>query len=63
MVYLNGAPDPTDLAYHQPVRASRVEVSEDYVSFFMADGTLSAFFHLSVVSTWREMDESELLPN
>ena len=44
MVYLKGAEDPTDLAYHQPVRASRVEVSEDCLSFFTADGTLAVFF-------------------
>ena len=29
IVYLNGAEDPMDLAYRQPVRASRVEVSAD----------------------------------
>jgi len=29
MVYLNGAEDPMDLSYRQPVRASKVEVSED----------------------------------
>jgi hypothetical protein len=63
MVYLNGSLDPTDLGYRQPVRASRVEVSEDCLSFFNADGTLSAFFDLSAVRTWREIDESELLPN
>ena len=44
MVYLNGAEDPMDLAYHQPVRASRVEVSEDCLGFFTADGTLAVFF-------------------
>jgi hypothetical protein len=63
VVYLNGAEDPMDLAYHQPVRASRVEVSEDGLSFFKADGTLSAFFDVSAVRTWREVDESELLAN
>jgi hypothetical protein len=61
MVYLNGAEDPMDLAYHQPVRASRVEVSEDSLSFFKADGTLTAFFDKSAVRSWREMNESELL--
>ena len=49
MVYLNGAEDPMDLAYHQPVRAYRVEVSEDCLSFFKADGTLTAFFGKSAV--------------
>jgi len=63
MVYLNGALDPTDLAYRQPVRASRVEVSEDCLSFFKADGTLAAFFDKSAVRSWREMNESELLTN
>jgi hypothetical protein len=63
MVYLNGARDPTDLAYRQSVRASRVEVTEDCLSFFKADGTLSAFFDLAAVRTWHEIDESELLPN
>jgi hypothetical protein len=63
MVYLNGAEDPMDLAYHQPVRASRVEVSEDCLSFFAADGTLAAFFDKSAVHSWREINESELLAN
>jgi hypothetical protein len=63
MVYLNGAEDPMDLAYHQPVRASRVEVTEDSLGFYAADGTLSAFFDLSAVRSWREIDESELLAN
>jgi hypothetical protein len=63
MVYLNGAEDPMDLAYHQPVRASRVEVSEDSLGFYAADGTLSAFFDLSAVHSWREIGESELLAN
>jgi hypothetical protein len=63
MVYLNGASDPTDLAYHQPVRASKVEVSDDCLSFFNADGTLSAFFDMSAVCTWREVGEFELLEN
>jgi hypothetical protein len=35
MVYLNGAEDPMDLAYRQSVRASRVEVSQDGLSFSM----------------------------
>jgi len=63
MVYLNGAEDPNDLAYRQPVRASRVEVSEDCLSFFKADGSLAAFFDKSAVQSWREMNESELLAN
>ena len=63
MVYLNGAEDPMDLAYHQPVRASRVEVSEDCLSFYKADVALAAFFDESAVRSWREMNESELLTN
>jgi hypothetical protein len=63
MVYLNGAQDPMDLAYHQPVSASRVEVSEDSLSFFKADGTLAAYFDKSAVRSWREMNESDLLAN
>jgi hypothetical protein len=41
MVHLSGSPDPTDLAYYQPVRASRAEVSEDSLSFYNSDGSLS----------------------
>ena len=63
MVYLKGAEDPMDLAYHQPVRASKVEVSEDCLSFFTADGALTAFFDNSAVHSWREINESELLAN
>jgi len=63
MVYLNGADDPMDLAYQQPVRASRVEVSEECLSFFKADDTLAAFFDKSAVRSWREIKESELLAN
>lgn len=63
IVNLNGAKDPMDLAYHQPVRASTVEVSEDCLSFFHADGTLAAFFDRSAVHSWREISESELLTN
>jgi len=63
MVYLNGAEDPMDLAYHQPVRASRVEVSQDGLSFFNADGALAAFFDKSAVHSWREIKESELQAN
>jgi hypothetical protein len=51
------------LAYQQRVRASRVEVSEDTLGFYAADGTLSAFFDLSAVHSWLEIDESELLAN
>jgi len=47
----------------EAVRASRVEVSEDCLSFFKADGTLAAFFDKSAVRSWREMNESELLAN
>jgi hypothetical protein len=60
MVYLNAVEDPMDLAYQQPVRASRVEVSETCVSFFKADGTLAAFFDKSAVHNRREVNESEL---
>ena len=63
MVYLNGAEDPMDLAYRQPVRASRVEVSEDCLSFFKADGALAAYFDKSALHSWREIKESELLAN
>ncbi len=63
MIYLNGAEDPMDLAYHQPVRASRVEVSEHCLSFYKADGTLAVFFDKSAVRNWREMNESELPTN
>jgi hypothetical protein len=63
MVYLNGASDPADSAYHQPVRASRVEVSADCVTFFNADGTLSALFDRSAVRTWNEINESDTLAN
>jgi hypothetical protein len=63
MVYLNGAEDATDLAYRQPVRASRFEVSEASLSFFESDGTLAAFFDKSAVRSWREVNESELTAN
>lgn len=63
IVYLTGAPDPADLAYQQPVRASSVDVSEDAISFFTQDGTLAAYFDKSVVRGWREANESELLPS
>jgi hypothetical protein len=66
MVHLKGAQDPEDpedpedRAYLQPVRASNVESSADGLIFTHADGTLSAFFDASVVSSWAEMDESKL---
>ena len=63
MIYLNGAEDPTDLAYHQPVRAPRVEVSENSLYFFNADGMLAAFFDKAAVHSWHEIKESELLAN
>ncbi len=44
-----------DLVYRQTVRASRVEVSEDCLSFFNADGTVAAFFDKSAVQSWREI--------
>jgi hypothetical protein len=61
IVYLNGAPDPMDPIYQQPVRASKVEVSEGRLIFAHVDGTISAFFDLSAVRNWRETNESELL--
>jgi hypothetical protein len=63
IVYLTGAPDPMDLAYQQPVRASSVDVSEDAISFFTQGGSLAAYFDKSVVRSWREANESELLPS
>ena len=45
------------------ISASRVEVSEDCLSFYKADGTLAAFFDKSAVRSWREMYESELPTN
>jgi hypothetical protein len=61
IVYLNGAGDPLDPAYTQPVRASDVEVSDGHLIFTYADGELSAFFALSAVRSWREADGSELV--
>jgi hypothetical protein len=58
VVYLNGAQDPMDEIYQQPVRASKVEVVDGYLTFTLSDGTLSALFHLSAVRNWREADES-----
>ena len=58
MVYLNGAQDPMDEIYQQPVRASKVEVVDGYLTFTLSDGTLSALFHLSAVRNWREADAS-----
>jgi hypothetical protein len=63
IVYLTGAPEPPDLAYQHSVRASSVNVSEDAISFFSQDGTLAAYFDKSVVRSWREANESELLPS
>jgi hypothetical protein len=60
MVYLNGATEPTDPAYQQPVRASTVEVGDGYLWFTHANGELSAMFALSAVRHWCEDDESEL---
>jgi hypothetical protein len=57
---LKGAEDPEDKAYRQPVRASNVEVSGETLIFSHSDGTLSAFFDISVVSSWAEADESQL---
>ena len=53
---LNGAPDPMDPAYIQPVRASRVEEAEGRLVFAHADGTIAAFFHMSAVRSWSEAD-------
>jgi hypothetical protein len=60
IVHLKGAQDPTDKAYIQPVHASNVEVSGDCLIFSHLDGTLAAFFDMSIVSDWRETDQSEL---
>jgi hypothetical protein len=60
IVYLNGAADPMDRSYHQPVRASKVEVTDEGLVFTRSDGELSACFNLSAVRNWREADESEL---
>jgi hypothetical protein len=62
IVYLTGAPNPADLAYQQPVRASSVDESEHAISFFTQDGILAAYFDKSAVRSWREANESELLP-
>jgi hypothetical protein len=53
VVYLNGAEDPMDRSYQQPVRGTLV--------FTDSNGELSAFFDLSAVRDWREADEAELL--
>jgi hypothetical protein len=60
MVHLKGAQDPEDKAYRQPVRASKVEESAEGLIFTHADGTLAAFFDASAVSSWAEIDESQL---
>ena len=59
IVQLKGAQDAEDKAYRQPVRASNVEVSGETIIFSHADGTLSAFFDMSAVSSWAEVDESQ----
>jgi hypothetical protein len=61
IVYLNGAEDPMDRSYQQPVRASRVEVTDGCLVFTSSDGELSALFDLSTVRNWREPAETELL--
>jgi hypothetical protein len=58
VVYLNGAQDPMDEIYQQPVRASKVKVVDTYLMFTLSDGALSALCHLSAVRNWREADES-----
>ena len=60
IIQLKGAQDPEDKAYRQPVRASNVEVSGETLSRSPSDGTLSAFFDMSAVSSWAEADESQL---
>ena len=61
IVYLNGALDPTDPAYVQPVRASRVQEAEGRLVFTHSDGTIAAFFDMSAVRSWGEADQSDLL--
>jgi hypothetical protein len=63
IVYLNGAPDPMDLGYRQPVRASIVEVSESGITFRTSDGAVAAYFEKSAVRTWCKSNESERLPS
>jgi hypothetical protein len=60
IVHLKGAQDPEDKAYRQHVRASNVEVSRETLIFSHSDGSLSAFFDMSAVSSWTEADESQL---
>jgi|HubBroStandDraft_6_1064221.scaffolds.fasta_scaffold972852_1 hypothetical protein len=45
-MYLNGARDPMDPAYIQPVRASKVEEADGRLVFIHSDGTIAAFFFL-----------------
>ena len=52
--------DPMTRTGIQPVRASRFEEDEDYISFFDCDEKLVAFFHRSAVRTWHESSEEEL---
>ena len=61
IVYLNGAPDPMDPAYIQPVRASKVEEADGRLVFTHSDGTIAAFFDMSEVRSWSEADQSDLL--
>jgi hypothetical protein len=61
VVYLNGAEDPMDRSYPQPVHASKVEATDGTLVFTDSNGELSAFFDLSAARDWREADEAELL--
>jgi hypothetical protein len=61
IVYLNGALDPMDPAYIQPVRASKVEEAEGRLVFTHSDGTMAAFFDMSAVRRWSEADQPDLL--
>jgi hypothetical protein len=57
IVYLNGALDPIDPAYIQPVRASKVEQADGRLVFTHSDGTFSAFFDVSAVRSWSEAED------
>jgi hypothetical protein len=59
VVYLKGSEDPTDRTYQQTVSASTVEVTDGCLVFAHSDGELSAFFDLSTVRNWHEVDEAE----
>ena len=52
--------DTTGNSDNQPVRASRAEVDAGCLIFTHVDGTLSAFFDMSVVDDWHEISEEEL---